>query len=205
MRRSLERSYFPNENIMTNSMRIGTLSIILAALFALPAMTGSAQAQAQGLKVGYTDHEIIIVNMPQYRDVQSQLEQHFRGGQQEMQAMYQDYQEKLDRYQRQQALLNEDRRSEREQELMDLQQQIQESAAQKEQELAQREAELMSPLFEQVQNAIDQVARQQGLDLVLRANAGNQPLILYVNPSTVSDITMDVARRLGIDVDEAGN
>lgn len=203
MREAASRiSYFPNENTMTNPMRIGTLSIVLAALFALPMLTGSAYAQAQGLNVGYTDHEIIIVNMPEYRQVQTQLEQHFRGGQQEMQTMYEDYQEKLERYQRQQALLNEDRRGEREQELMQLQQQIQESAAEKEQELAQREAELMSPLFERVQTAIDQIASQRGLDLVLRANAGNQPIILYVNPETVTDITLDVARRLGIEVDE---
>ncbi len=195
----------PTENTMINPMRIGTLTFLLAALFALPAMTGSASAQAQSLNVGYTDHEIIIVNMPQYRQVQSQLEQHFRGGQQEMQGMYQEYQEQLERYQRQQALLNEDRRAEREQELMNLQQQIQESAAEKEQELAQREAELMAPLFEQVQSAIDQVATQRGLDLVLRANAGNQPLILYVNPQTVTDITLDVARRLGIEVDETAS
>lgn len=191
---------------MTNPMRIGTLSFLLAFLFALPALTGAdAQAQAQGLKVGYTDHEIIIVNMPQYRQVQNQLEQHFRGGQQEMQGMYQEYQEKLDRYQKQQALLNDERRAEREQELMQLQQQLQESASEKEQELAQREAELMAPLFEQVQSAIDQVARQRGLDLVLRANAGNQPLILFVNQETVTDITLDVARRLGIEVEETAS
>lgn len=202
--RRLEQTELPKENIMTNPMRIGILSFLLAALFALPAFTGAAdvQAQAQNLNVGYTDHEIIIVNMPQYREVQNQLEQEFRGGQQEMQGMYQDYQEKLDRYQKQQALLNEQRRGEREQELMQLQQQIQEAASQKEQELAEKEAELMAPLFRQVQSAIDAVASQRGLDLVLRANAGNQPIILYVNPDTVTDITMDVARRLGIDVPE---
>lgn len=188
---------------MKRHMRTGLLSLIVAALFALPAFTGAAdaQAQVQGLRVGYTDHEIIIVNMPEYRNVQNQLEQHFRGGQEEMQTLYQDYQERLERYQRQQALLSEDRRQEREQELMQLQQQIQQSAAEKEQELAQREAQLMQPLFEQVQAAIDAVAQQHNLDLVLRANAGNQPLILYVNPQSVTDITIDVARRLGIEVD----
>ncbi len=186
---------------MTQRMRTGTLSLILALFLTLPVVTADS-ASAQNLRVGYTDHEIIIVNMPQYRDVQTQLEQQFRGGQEEMQALYMEYQEKLERYQRQQALLNDERRAEREQELMELQQQIQTSASEKEQEIGQREAELMAPLFEQVQTAIDAVAQAQNLDIVLRANAGAQPLILYVNPDTVTDITMDVARRLGIDVQD---
>lgn len=188
---------------MINRMRLSILSVLAAAIVALPALVGTAHAQqAQDLRVGYTDHEIIIVNMPQYRQVQSQLQQRFQGGQQEMQAMYQDYQERLDRYQKQQALLNEERRAEREQELMQLQQQIQEAAEEREQQLNEQEAELMAPLFERVQTAIDAVAQERNLDLVLRANAGNQPIILYVNPNSVADITLDVARRLGIEVTE---
>ncbi|MFW5973469.1 MAG: OmpH family outer membrane protein [Bacteroidota bacterium] len=187
---------------MTKRMRIGIFSFLVAAVVALPVISGTAQAQSQMLKVGYTDHEIIIVNMPEYQQVQNQLQQQFRSGQEEMQSLYQDYQDRLDRYQRQQALLSEERRAEREQELMELQQEIQQAAAQKEEEIAEREAELMAPLFQRVQSSIDTVARRQGLDLVLRANAGNQPLILFVNQDTVTDITMDVARDLGIKVDE---
>lgn len=185
-------------------MRLSLFSLIVAALFALPAVggAGNANAQGQGLRVGFTDHEIIIVNMPEYRQVQNQLQELFRGGQQELQGLYQDYQERLDRYQRQQALLNEQRRAEREQELMELQQQIQEQGQQREQQIAEREAELMAPLFQRVQGAIDNVASRRNLDIVLRANVGNQPMILYVNPNTITDITLDVARELGIEVDE---
>jgi outer membrane protein len=189
---------------MTNGMRLSLFSLLLAAVFALPAVGGAsdANAQAQGLRIGFTDHEIIIVNMPEYRRVQTQLQEMYRGGQQELQGMYQDYQERLDRYQRQQALLNEQRRAEREQELMELQQQIQEQGQQREQQIAEREAELMAPLFQRVQGAIDNVASRRNLDIVLRANVGNQPMILYVNPNTITDITLDVARELGIEVDE---
>jgi outer membrane protein len=190
---------------MINGMRLSIFSLIVAAFIAMPAFSGAsdANAQAQGLRVGFTDHEIIIVNMPEYQRVQNQLQGLFRDGQQEMAEMYQQYQESLERYQRQQALLNEQRRAEREQELMQLQQQIQQAGQEKEQQIAQREAELMQPLFERVQSAIDNVASRRNLDIVLRANVGNQPMILYVNPNTITDITLDVARELGIEVDEA--
>lgn len=160
-------------------------------------------ANAQALKVGYTDHEIIIVNLPEYQDVQRQLQEAYQGSQQEIQTQYQDYQERVTQYQRQQSLMTEEKRAEREQELMQVQQQIQQDAQQKDQELAEREIELMQPLLEKVQNAIDVVARRSGLDLVLRTQVGQQPVLLYVNEDTVEDITMDVAVELGLEVSDA--
>ena len=176
--------------------RISTL--MLPGLLAVALFAGSASAQ--NLKVGYTDHELIIVNMPDYRSIQEELQKDITGGQAELQQMYQSYQEKLERYQKQQPVLSEDIRAQREQELMELQGQIQQSATQKEQAVAERHAEMMAPILERVQNAIDKVSKARDLDLVLRAQAGQEPIILYVNEQTITDITMDVARELGLDV-----
>lgn len=179
-------------------------AVLTLLLFASPLFAGlTNDANAQTLEVGYTDHEVIIVNMPDYQDVQEQLQSEYQGSQQELQTLYQDYQDKLEKYQKQQALLSEERRQEREAELMQLQQQIQQQAQQKDQALAQREAELMQPILEKVQAAIDKVAEAQGLDLVLRSQVGTQPVILYVNEDSITDITLDVARELGLDVSEA--
>jgi outer membrane protein len=176
--------------------RVAGLLLMLVALGAVQA----AQAQAP-LKVGYTDHEVIIVNMAEYQQVQQQLQKEAQTGQQELQKQYQDYQEKLDRYQKQQALLSAQTRQEREQELVQLQQTIQQAAQQKDQQLGRREGELMQPILEKVQKAIDKVAAAKGLDIVLRSQVGVQPVILYVNEQTIANITMDVARELGIDVE----
>lgn len=178
---------------------LGRSATFLVALLMVGAVAQNASAQQ--LKVGYTDHEIIIVNMPEYQTLQQRLQQEYQSGQQELQQLYQGYQEKLDRYQKQQALLSEETRQQREQELMQMQQDLQQQAQAKDQELGQREAELMKPLLERVQNAIDTVAEQQELDLVLRAQVGTQPLLLYVNQDRIVDITMDVARNLGLEVD----
>lgn len=188
---------------MTIPMINRLTSVFVLLLLAAPALFSTADAQA--LKVGYTDHEIIIVNMPEYQDVQQRLQQEYQGSQQEIQTLYQDYQDKVSRYQKQQALMSEEKRAEREQELMQIQQQIQQQAQQKDQALAQREAEMMQPLLEKVQNAIDTVAQNKGLDLVLRSQVGQQPVLLYVNEETVQDITMDVAVALGLDVDESSD
>lgn len=169
-------------------------------LLAGPAFFSTADAQA--LNVGYTDHEVIIINMPEYRELQQQLQQEYEGSQQDIQTLYQDYQEQVARYQRQQSLMTEDKRAEREAELMQIQQNLQQQAQEKDQQLAQREAELMQPILERVQTAIDAVAQRRGLDLVLRSQVGQQPVLLYVNEDTVEDITMDVAVELGLEVTE---
>jgi outer membrane protein len=182
----------PNMNIQMLK-RIST--VVALVLLSAPALL--ATVSAQSLNVGYTDHEVIIFNLPEYQQVQQQLQQEYQGSQQEIQELYQGYQESVSQYQRQQSLMTAEKRAEREQELIQEQQQIQQQAQVKDQELGQRETELMQPLLEKVQNAIDDVAQREGLDLVLRS-----PLVLYVNQETIQDITMAVAVELGLDVSE---
>lgn len=176
------------------------VGLAMLGLLLLPSFT--VDAQAQGLKVGYTDHEVLIINLPDYRTVQTQLQQEYQGSQTALQAEYEEYQGKLDRYQKQQALLSEEKRAEREQELVAAQQAIQQKAAKSDETLAQREAELLAPLFEKVDKAIQTVAKEKNLDLVLRSQAGpSQPIILFVSDK-ITDITRDVALKLGLDVGE---
>ena len=189
-----------NDTIMLKRISAGCL-LFAAVLLAFATAGWSFNAHAQALSVGFTDHEIVLINMPQYQEVQQQLQTDFDANQQALEALYTDYQDKLERYQRQQSLLSEDRRQEREQELVQLQQQIQQEAQDQDQQLAARQAELMQPLLEQIQDAINEVADANGLDIVLRTRVGTEPLLLFVNPETVQDITLDVARTLGLDVD----
>jgi len=121
----------------------------------------------------------------------------YRTSQEALQALAEDFQERVDRYQRQQPLLSEERRAEREAELAALQQEIQNSAAAKDEELAARQDELMAPLLQLVQDAIDSIAKAKGLDIVMRS-----PALLYVNDERVVNINVDIARQLGIEVDE---
>ncbi len=173
--------------------------------FAVPALG----QQLPALKIGYTDHEILISNMPEFQDIQRALQEEFDATEKVLQAMAEDLQGKVERYQTQQSLLSPQRRAEREADLQASQQELQQKAADAQDDLAQREAELLSPLFERVDAAIKKISEEKGLDLVLRIQAGRtQPIILYANEDRIVDITLDVARELGIDVsgaESAGN
>ncbi len=154
-------------------------------------------ASAQALKVGYADPEIIITYMPEYQGVQQQIAVEYRTSQDALQALAEDFQERVDRYQRQQPLLSAERQAEREGELAALQAEIQNSAAAKDQELAARQDELMAPLLQKVQDAIDSISAEKGLDIVIRS-----PALLYVNPEKVININVDIAQALGIEIEE---
>jgi len=177
---------------MFNPLRVSALVLICAALLGVP------DAHAQ--KIGYTNQEAILANMPEMQDVQQQLQQAAQQQQAELQQEQQQFQQRLEQYQKQQSLLSDSVRQVREQELRQRQQELQQSVQQREQRLQQRESELMQPLLEELQSAISDVAEEQNIDVVMRTQA-----LLYVGESSNNavDITRDVAEKLGIDVSGA--
>ena len=153
--------------------------------------------QAQELRIGYTDHELILAQMPEYREILQQLQKLAAEKQAQYEAKVKEFQQKVEDYQKKQALMSPEVRQKREQELVQLQQEIQQFLAQQEQELGQKEMELTAPLLEKLDEAIKAVAKERKLDLVLRARAGAEPLILFASERIV-DITADVMQKLGI-------
>ncbi|HAY37143.1 MAG TPA: hypothetical protein DCY57_09260 [Bacteroidetes bacterium] len=166
-------------------------------LILLTVTLAGTSVQAQGLQIGYADPEIIITYMPEYAQVQNQMAIEYRTSQEALQALAADFQERVDKYQKQQPLLSAERQAEREGELAQLQAEIQDSAARKDEELTQRQEELMAPLLERVQEAIDAISVEKGLDVVIRS-----PALLYVNSERVANINIDIAKKLGIEIEE---
>jgi outer membrane protein len=168
----------------------------MTAVLLLALSVGAVQeSAAQQPAIGYTNQELLLRNMPEMQQVQQQIEQEAQSMREEMQAQEQELQEMYAEYQKQQALLSDQRRAEREQAIRQKQQQLQQAAQERQQQLAQREAELMQPLLEKLQTALNGVAQEQDLNVVLRSQA-----LLYVNEQNVVDVTPQVAQRLGIDV-----
>ena len=180
------------------------LSLVALGLLVFTGLSADVLAQQVApLRIGYTDHELLIAAMPDYQSVQQQLQQEYQTSQNVLQALYEEFQGKVDRYQKQQALLSEERRQERENELAVAQQEIQKKAADSDQQLAQRQAELLGPIFERVDTAIRDVSKENNLDLVLRIQNGPmQPIILYANEDRIMDITKEVAVKLGLPIPE---
>ncbi|NNE71710.1 MAG: OmpH family outer membrane protein [Rhodothermales bacterium] len=169
--------------------RIRIFLVLIAGFLAMPA---TAQVQ-----IGYADPEVIITYMPEYQAIQQQLNNEYVSSQEALQAMAADFQDRVERYQKQQPLLTPERRAEREQELAQEQAELQQAAANEDEKLGNRQEELLAPLLEQVQTVIDEIAAEKGLHLVLRS-----PALLFVDEEKVVNINLDIASRLGISIDE---
>lgn len=185
-----------------NSLTLGFahMRILLVTLCLLLGTTFSTTAQ--NFKVGYTDFEVLLANMPQMAQVNQTLQQEVVRTRQRIEQQFTEVQQEVERYQRQQSLLSPEARQQREARLDSLQRMAQAEAQLAEQRVGQRQAELMRPLYEMLQNAIDSVATEGGFDLILPTQVNGQPVILFINEQRVIDITRDVARRLGILVEE---
>ncbi|MEO0557461.1 MAG: OmpH family outer membrane protein [Bacteroidota bacterium] len=182
------------------------LPLFQVALVALVGLAAIAPASAQtGLKVAYIDPDRVIVQMPEFKQIQEQM----RGEQQQVAARVRTVQDslntvlqtKMEEYETFDAspLATDEARQERQLELYQLQGGIEQAQSQGLQYLSYREAELLQPLQVKVDAAIRIVSQQQGIDLVLPSTANNAPVFLYVSNRLIN-ITEAVMENLGIDL-----
>lgn len=181
---------------MTHLKRLSRAAVLLTVL--LPLM--AAAATAQEATVGYLDPDPMVPALPEYAGVQKQLRDLQASNQNELQARADAFQAQVEEFQQQANTLSEEARASRAQELQKLQSELQTFAEAKEQELGAKQAELMSPLLEKVQKAIDAVAEEKNLDLVLRL-----PALLYAKDGKVINITVEVAEKLGLAVNPSAS
>ncbi len=161
-------------------------------------------AHAQAPKIGYVDTDQVVIRMPEFASVQTQL----RGQQQavgERVRVVQDslgaiLRQRVEAYQTfdQSPLATDEARRERQGEILQLQAQAEQAEAQGYQYLSYTEARLLQPVLARVDEAIGAEARAQSVDLVLPTVANNAPVFVYASDRVVN-LTEAVMRRLGID------
>jgi outer membrane protein len=176
---------------------------LLGALALVLALPAAAQAQA-AFKVGYIDTDQVVIRMPEFAQVQTQLGQEqttvgtrVRFVQDSLNTILQTQLAASETF-RTSALATADARRERETELLQLQGRIEQAQQQGLQYLSYVEARLLQPVLNRVDEAIQAEAAAQSIDLVLPTVANNAPVFLYASDRIVN-VTEAVMRRLGID------
>ena len=177
------------------------LSRLVPALI-LAAVASAPSAGAQAVRFGYLDPDIIIVRMPEYSGVQSQLQTRQQEIAAELQSREDSIRTEIDalRALSQSAVTTPQARQAREQGVMRMQAEYEQRQQTGLQELGRREAELLQPVLERLQTAIDEVAAEQGLAMVFAARANNAPVLLYASDDAVN-LTEPVMSRLGLSMD----
>lgn len=161
----------------------------LALVFALAA--GSAEAQAQTLKIGYINSQEILQNAPGAKEAQDTFQKEMQGYTDEAQRLQDELQRMQQQLQQQELTLSPEAKRNRQQQIQQKAQDAQDRMQQLDQLAQQRRSELIQPVMDKVTAVIEKMREEGNYSLILDVAAGS---IISADPSL--DLTQEVIRRL---------
>ena len=148
-------------------------------------------------RVAVVDVSGILEDLEAYQQAQSEIDKISAKWRQDISQEYDKIKSMYNKYQAEQVLLSDEAKIEREEEIMKKEREVMDLQKRRfgpEGDLFQRRQELISPLQDEVFNAIQEFARVKGFDLIFdKAGAAG---LLYA--SEEYDKTDDIRRELGI-------
>jgi len=167
--------------------KVGVGLLLTAAFILTPLWAAHAD-----LKVGVVDGMDIISNSAEGKRVQESLKKKSEELGRPFAQKRQDLQRQVEEFQKQASLMKEDARKRKAEELEKKMQEFQRQGVDAEKQLAQYQEKELAPLFNKLQSAVNGVAQENKLDLVLdKKNSG----LLFMDPKM--DITDKVRSRFG--------
>lgn len=147
---------------------------------------GLMSANAQN-KFGYVDFQEILVDMPDYKGANTEMEGFGKQLQDELRKMSSELERKYDEYQKGQAKMAEAIRELKEKELRDMQARIQEFQESAQENVRKREQELLKPIIEKAKKAIGEVAKENGYAYIFDSSPGT-PLLYKPEGDNVANL-----------------
>ena len=170
------------------------LTLISAVTFAqttTPPQVGTLQ------KIGYADWDYIFSQMPEYKQVESEVKTHGDQLQAQLKAKYTEYETKLKTYQASAATMVDAIRKDKETELTQLQENIQKFQQDAQTSLQKKQNDLMEPVFGKVAKAIEFVAKENGYSFIINPQlVGGGDVLLYNDEKY--NISLLVLKKMGI-------
>jgi len=179
--------------------RFSTLGLVLL-LVVLGSLGAPAPAEAQQ-RIAYVDSEEVLEQLPAYASVQQELDRIAEEMEAEIRELDQEVDRMFDEYQARELLYTQEERERRRREIVEAEEDVERLRQQyfgPEGEFFRRQEERLRPLQEQVLQAVEVVADENGYDYVF--DRSGDFLFLYADPQY--NLTRDVLRELGIDVEE---
>ena len=159
----------------------------------------SAKAQDSGIKIGYTNAEYILSNMPEAKQIESELKSYEQQLTAQMESKSKDFETKVQEYQRSAENMIPEVRADKERELQSLQQSIQKFQQDAQTSLQRKQGELLQPAFDKIQKAIDEVAKANGYSHVLNSGQPEVGLNILLYARDEDNISDLVLKQLGIE------
>jgi outer membrane protein len=180
--------------IKIRNMKLKFVLISAIALFLIP-FTGKTQNST--LKIGFTDVGYILTNLPEFKQIESQLKTHNTQLQNQLEAKVKELREKAAKFDKEAASMTDVVRNDKMKELQNLEQSIQEFQQNAQTSSQQKERQLLQPQYEKIQKAIDAIRVENNFDFIFNANPEGISVILSADETkyNVSDL---VFKKLGV-------
>ncbi|MBX0292790.1 OmpH family outer membrane protein [Hymenobacter sp. HSC-4F20] len=170
------------------------VALAVAALTFTTATATMAQTAAP-LKIGYTSVQYVLSQMPESKQIESQLKDYSTQLKGQLDAKSTEFRTKVEAYQKGGATMTDVVKADKEKELQNLQQSIQEFQQNAEVSLQQKQQTLLKPALDKLQKNIDAVADENGYTYILNSD-GDSPLLLHgPKDGDVSDL---ILKKMGI-------
>ena len=152
----------------------------------------TANAQIKG-KLGHVDSNKLLELMPEKATAQTKLQDFAKQLQDQLVAMQNEYDTKVQDYQKNQAIYSDLIKQTKAKEIGDLEQRITSYQQSAQEELQKKQEELLQPIIDKAKKAIQDVAKEQGYTYIFDSSVG---VLLYF-PDT-DDILSLVKTKLGL-------
>jgi outer membrane protein len=174
-------------------MRTSKLIILLM----VSSVCAVAQTQPTTQKIGYADWNYIFSQMPEYKQIDSELKTHGSQLENQLKAKQTEFENKLKTYQGMPVNTPDAIKADKERELQQMQDSFQKFQQDANVSLQKKQGELMEPVFAKVGKTIEEVAREQGYSFILNPQSiSGDDIILYSDEKY--DISDLVLKKMGI-------
>lgn len=185
---------------MKNNFVLALLVVLLTGLGATAQTTTPAAttpAAATPVKIGFASVNYILSQMPEYKQIEKELEEYQKKLEAEHQKSIQDFQTKVQNFEKNGENLTVKQFEDSRRQLQEEQRNLENAPRILQLKYAQRENELLAPAFEKIQDNIDVVAKENNFSHVLNSEVAGTPTLLYVSDEQ-NDISNLVLKKMGI-------
>lgn len=165
-------------------------------VLALLITAGSAYSQHT---VGYINPQDVLEALPETEVIERRISELIQEKEQEYETEIRTFQEELIAFQENSENMAQEDRELEETRMRERDQQLNQRRTALQREIQQRQNELMQPLMVEIEQAIAEVAEEDGLDYVLNEETGNaQPIIVFSSAHAKNslNITQKVINKL---------
>jgi outer membrane protein len=159
-------------------------------------MAAQAQTQPAASKIGFADVDYIFAQMPEFKQVESELKTTENMLKNQIQAKAQDFQKKVQDYNANLSTMLDAVRQNTERELQQMQENLTKLQQDAQTTINNKQTQLMDPVYKKVSKAIEEVAKENAYTFVLTSQIGGLDVILYADEK--SDVSDLVLKKMGV-------